>query len=76
MKIFRHIYVTYKIYRASWEPVDIDPADCDEIGEEDNEWGDDLITDLDRRVEKLRQFNKRLETSSHENFGNITLEKT
>ena len=36
---------------ASSEPVDIDPADRDEIGEEDNEWGDDLMTDLERRFE-------------------------
>ena len=48
---------------ASWEPVDIDPADRDEIEEEDNEWADDLITDLEGRFGKLRQFNKRLETS-------------
>ena len=60
---------------ASWEPAYIDSADRDEIGEKDNEWGNDLMTDLERRLEKLRHFNKRSETSSHENFGNITLKK-
>ena len=42
---------------ASWEPVDIDAADHDETGEEDHERGDYLMTDLERRFEKLRQLN-------------------
>ena len=28
---------------ASWEPGDIDPTNRDGIGEEDDEWGDDLV---------------------------------
>ena len=37
------------------EPVDIDPTDRDEIGEEDDEWwGDDLMKDLDKRFDKLK----------------------
>ena len=59
---------------ASWEPVDIDPARRDEMGEEDNQWGNVLRNDLQRRFNELRQFDKRLETSSDENFGEITLE--
>ena len=36
IQIFRHIYKHIK-NMASWEPVDIDPIDRDEIGEEDYE---------------------------------------
>ena len=39
---------------ASWEPVDIDPFDRDEIGEEDDKWGDDLMNDLRNRLDELR----------------------
>ena len=35
---------------ALWEPVDIDPIDHDEIGEEDDVWGEDLMNDLERRL--------------------------
>ena len=57
---------------ASWEPVDIDPTDHDEIGEEDDKWGDDLMKDLERRFNEQRQFSEKLETSSNEDFGDIT----
>ena len=40
---------------ASWEPVDIDR---DGTGDKDYEWGDDLMNDLERRFDQLRQFNK------------------
>ena len=30
---------------ASWEPVDIN---CDGTGDEDYEWGDDLMNDLEK----------------------------
>ena len=33
------------------EPVDIDPIDHDEIGEEDDNWVSDLMNDLERRFE-------------------------
>ena len=49
---------------ASWEPVDIDH---DGTGDEDYEWGDDLMNDLERRFEELRQFNKTLDESRDEN---------
>ena len=54
-----HIYITYSIKNmASWEPVDIDPTDRDGIGEEDDKWGDDLMNNLERRFNELRQFNE------------------
>ena len=33
---------------ASWEPVDINPINHGEIGEEDYKWDDDLMNDLGR----------------------------
>ena len=60
---------------ATWEPVDIDPIGHDEIREEDDNWDDDFMNDLERRFEELRHFNARLETSPDKDFGNITLEK-
>ena len=36
---------------ASSEPVDIDQIERDEIGEEDDDWGDNLLTDLERKFE-------------------------
>ena len=42
-------YIYDTKYMFSWEPVEIDPADRDEIEEEANEWGDDLRADLERR---------------------------
>ena len=51
---------------ASWEPVDIDPIDCDEIGEEDDKWDDDLMNDLEKRFEELKQFNKNFNESREE----------
>ena len=35
---------------AFWDPVDID---CDGTGDEDYEWGDDLMNDLERRFNHL-----------------------
>ena len=50
---FQALYnITYKKL-ASWEPVDIDR---DDTGDEDYEWGDDLLNDLERRFNQLRQF--------------------
>ena len=45
---------------ASWEQVDIDPTDHDETEEDNDKWGDDLMNDLERRFNKLIQFNSRL----------------
>ena len=51
---------------ALWEPdpVDVDPIDRDEIGEEDDKWDDDSMNKLERKLEGLRIFNAKLETSS------------
>ena len=54
---------------ASWEPVDIDR---DEIADEDYEWGDDFMNDLERRFEELRQFNRALNESRDEDLITIT----
>ena len=54
---------------ASWEPVDIDR---DGRGDEDYEWGDDLMNDLERRFNQLRQFNKTLNESRDENLIHTT----
>ena len=48
---------------ALWEPVDIDR---DGTGDEEYEWGDDLMNDLEKRFEELRQFNKTLNESRDE----------
>ena len=39
---------------ATWEP-DIDPFDRDEI--EDDRWDENVMNDLQKRYEELRQFN-------------------
>ena len=49
---------------ASWEPVDIDR---DGTRDEDYEWADDFMNDLEKRFEELRQFNKTLNESRDEN---------
>ena len=58
---------------ASWEPVDIDLIDRDEIGEEDYEWGDDLMTDLEKRFEEPRQFNKTMVERRDKNIRNESM---
>ena len=57
---------------ASWEPVDIDPIDHGGIGEEDYKWSDDLMNDLERRFNQLRQFNKTLDESRDEDLIDVT----
>ena len=53
---------------ALWEPVNIDPIDRDGMVEDDDKWDDDLMNDLEKRFEELRQFNKNLnELSRDEN---------
>ena len=58
---------------ASWEPVDIDIADRDDI--EDNSWDENAMNDLQKRYEELRQFNKTLETSPITIEGDILIER-
>ena len=56
--------------------IDIDPfGEHNEIGDEDDSWDDDLMGELERRSEELRHFNSTLETSSHEDFDEITLQR-
>ena len=45
------------------EPVDIF---CDEIGEEDDKWDDDVVKDLESRFEILRQDIRKLNESRDE----------
>ena len=59
----------------SWELVDIDPIDRDEIGEEDDKWNDGKITEIEAKLEELRHFNAKLKTSPDGDVENITLEK-
>ena len=56
---------------ASWEPVDIDPTNHGEIGEEDYKWSDDLMNDLESRFNLLRQFNKTLNESRDEDLIDV-----
>ena len=57
------------------EPVGIDPIDRDEMGEEDDVWGDDLMNDLEKRFNELRRFNATLEESPDKDEGDIVLDK-
>ena len=45
---------------ASWEPVDVD---LDGTGDEEYEWDDDVMNDLEGRFERLRKFNKKFNES-------------
>ena len=45
---------------ASWEPVDID---LDGTGDEEYDWDDNVMNDLEKRFEELRQFNRKFNES-------------
>ena len=60
---------------ATWEPVDIDIADRDDIGDEDYKWDGTFTNELETRLNKLRQFNETLNESTDEDTIEIT-EKT
>ena len=47
----------------SWEPVDIDR---DETADEDVKWDDDVMNDLEKRFEELRQYNRNFNESHDE----------
>ena len=47
---------------ATWEP----DIDYDKIGEEDDNWDDDVIKDLEVRFNKLREYNETLNESTDE----------
>ena len=57
---------------AIWEPEGID---YDKIGEEDDNWDDDVIKDLEVRFNKLREYNETLNESTDEATIEMT-EKT
>ena len=57
---------------ATWEPEGID---YDKIGEEDDNWDDDVIKDLEVRFNKLREYNETLNESTDEATIEMT-EKT
>ena len=54
---------------ASWKPVDID---YDEIEEEDDKWDDDVVNNLQKRFEGLRQFNRTSNRSYNEKIVDTT----
>ena len=61
---------------ASWQPVDIDPTDRDEIEEEDDKWDDNLMNELERKFEEPKRFSAKLETYSDKNVEyDITIGK-
>ena len=59
---------------ASWEPVDISQFDHDGIADKDDMWAD-IIDDLEKRYNKLIQFDKTLNERTDENLIEMT-EKT
>ena len=59
---------------ASWKPVDIDQADRDGIGEEDDKWDDNLLNELETRFEEPRRFNETLKIPSDKD-ADIMLDK-
>ena len=62
---------------ASWEPVDVDPTGRDGIGEEDDKWDGGKISEMEAKLEELRQFNARLKKSPGKDLeNNIMLEKS
>ena len=69
------IYIQHIKDMASWEPGNIDPTGHDQTGEEDDKWDDCKITEIEAKLEELRHFNARLETSPDKDVGDIILEK-
>ena len=55
---------------STWKPVDIDRNG---LGEEYDNWDDDIVKDLELRFNKLREFNKTLNQSTDEATINETL---
>ena len=46
------------------------------MGEKDNDWGDDLMNDLERRFNALRELNAKLKKSTDKNVENdVTRER-
>ena len=55
---------------TSWEPVDVDSYGT---GDEEYEWSDDLMKDLEIRFNKLKQFNRTLYGSHDDDLIDITI---
>ena len=51
---------------ATWEPEGTDIADRDGLGEEDDNWDEYAMNDLQNRYEELRQFNIKYNKSRDE----------
>ena len=51
---------------ATWEPEGIDIADRDGLGDEDDNWDEHAMNDLQNRYEELRQFNIKYNKSRDE----------
>ena len=51
---------------ATWDPEGIDIADRDGLGEEDDNWDEYAMNDLQNRYEELRQFNIKYNKSRDE----------
>ena len=58
---------------ATWEPEGIDIADRDGLGEEDDNWDEHAMNDLQNRYEELRQFNIKYNKSRDEATREETL---
>ena len=58
---------------ATWEPEGIDMADRDGLGEEDDNWDERAMNDLQNRYEELRQFNIKYNKSRDEATREETL---
>ena len=57
---------------TSWEPEPVD-VDTYGTGDEEYEWSDDLMKDLEIRFNKLRQFNRTLYGSHDDDLIDITM---
>ena len=53
----------------SWEPVDVD---FDGTQDEEYEWNDDVMKDLESRSEELRQYNKKFNDSHYKDVREET----
>ena len=51
---------------ATWDPEDIDLTNCDGLGQEDDNWDEYAMNDLQNRYEELRQFNIKYNKSRDE----------
>ena len=69
IQIFWHYIYKHIKNITSWEPVDID---CDGTEDEEYEWNNDVMKDLESRFEELRQYNKKFNDSLHKDVREET----